>query len=276
MKKKIKQSILKRLLTSEQLKKIQTPGVNFPGGILPINNTMLNDVFIVGFPKSGNTLMQHIIAHLYYGLNEEASRTMVNLITPDIYANSHYFRFNEVCFFKSHDLPKPEYKKVIYIMRDGREALLSYYHMMKNMGTPVSLKDLYSGKIKLYNVTWGEHIAQWESNPYQADILWIKYEDLKANKINILQRICTFLNIDRSTNELEKVIEFTSLKHMKEMEKRIDWAKMKKNKFLMGKNFVRQGMLGTDDTLSYYWHSMDTTTTTPWSVNAFRIYPNAF
>tara|TARA_R110002124_G_scaffold34400_5_gene113010 strand:- start:906 stop:1733 length:828 start_codon:yes stop_codon:yes gene_type:complete len=243
MKKKIKQSILKRLLTSEQLKKIQTPGVNFPGGILPINNTMLNDVFIVGFPKSGNTLMQHIIAHLYYGLNEEASRTMVNLITPDIYANSHYFRFNEVCFFKSHDLPKPEYKKVIYIMRDGREALLSYYHMMKNMGTPVSLKDLYSGKIKLYNVTWGEHIAQWESNPYQADILWIKYEDLKANKINILQRICTFLNIDRSTNELEKVIEFTSLKHMKEMEKRIDWAKMKKNKFLMGKNFVRQGGL---------------------------------
>mgnify|MGYP003629424944 CR=1 FL=1 len=40
------------------------------------------------------------------------------------------------------------------------------------------------------------------------------------------------------------------------------------------KNFVRQGMLGTGDALSYYWHSMDTTTTTPWSVNAFRIYPN--
>ena len=40
------------------------------------------------------------------------------------------------------------------------------------------------------------------------------------------------------------------------------------------KNFVRQGMLGNSDALSYYWHSMDPTTTTPWSVNAFRIYPN--
>ena len=44
-----------------------------------------------------------------------------------------------------------QYKKVIYIMRDGREALLSYYHMARNMGTPVSLEDLYSGKIKLYD-----------------------------------------------------------------------------------------------------------------------------
>ena len=40
------------------------------------------------------------------------------------------------------------------------------------------------------------------------------------------------------------------------------------------KSFVRQGLLGEGDDLDYWWHSMDTTTTTPWSNNAFRIYPN--
>jgi hypothetical protein len=242
MKKRLKKAILKRLLTSEQLKKIQAPAVDFPGGIVPINDTMLNDVFIVGFPKSGNTLMQHIITHLVYGINEEGSRSMVNLIVPDIYANTHYFRFNDRCFFKSHDLPKPEYKKVIYIMRDGREALLSYYHMMKNMGTPVSLKDLYSGKIKLYNVTWSGHIEHWKKNPYEADILWVRFEDLKANKIKELQRICVFLNIERNGLELEKVVKFTSLAHMQELEHRNDWKKMKSSNNFNKGNFVGKGL----------------------------------
>lgn len=241
MKHKIRHAILKRLLTNKELTKIKTPEVSFPGGILPINSTSVDDVFIVGFPKSGNTLMQHIIAHLVYGINEEGSRSFVNLIVPDVYANSHYFRFNDRCFFKSHDLPRPEYKKVIYIMRDGREALLSYYHMMMNMGTPVSLEDLYSGKVKLFNATWSEHIEQWEENPFDADILWLKFEDLNGNKVKELQRICTFLNIERSLNELETVVNLTTLKHMKELEKRADWVKMNKFYFEEKKSFLRKG-----------------------------------
>lgn len=241
MKHKIKKTVLNRFLTSKELKKIKSPEVVFPGGMSPIQSTQDNDVFIVGFPKSGNTLMQHVIAHLVYGLNEEASRSMINLIVPDIYANSHYFRFNNCCFFKSHDLPKPEYKKVIYIMRDGREALLSYYHMMKNMKKPVSLEDLYSGKLKLYNATWNQHIWQWEKNPYQAEILWIKYEDLKTDKIKELKRICTFLNIERNDLALEKVVDYTSLEHMKTLEKRRDWVKMKRLVNFDEGSFVRKG-----------------------------------
>jgi hypothetical protein len=241
MKKKIKQAILNRFLTSKELKKLKSPEIVFPGGMSPIKNTQDDDVFVVGFPKSGNTLMQHIITHLVYGLNEEGSRSMVNLIVPDIYANSHYFRFNERCFFKSHDLPKPEYKKVIYIIRDGREALLSYYHMMNNMSKPVSLQDLYSGKLKLYNATWSQHIEQWEENPYRAEILWVKFEDLKADKKAELKRMCQFLNINRSEEELQKVVNLSSLDHMKSLEKRADWIKMNKFYFKKDKSFLRKG-----------------------------------
>lgn len=241
MKQEIKKAILKGILTEAQYNKLYADEVLFSGGVQSINETKENDVFLVGFPKSGNTLMQHIIAHLVYGINGEVSRSMVNLIVPDIYANSHYFRFNDRCYFKSHDLPKPNYKKIIYVMRDGREALLSYYHMMNNMGKPVKLENLYSGKIKLFDATWSEHIEEWEKNPYQADMLWLRYEDLKTNKINELQRICEFLNIERNKKELEKVVEFTSLKHMKGMEEKEDWQKMKsKNNFNTG-SFIRKG-----------------------------------
>ncbi|NNE14187.1 MAG: hypothetical protein HKN51_04380 [Saprospiraceae bacterium] len=219
--------------------------IRFPGGIRPISETLAEDIFIVGFPKSGNTLMQHIIAHLVYGINEESSRTMVNLIVPDIYANSHYFRMNDVCYFKSHELPQPQYKKVIYIMRDGREALLSFYHMRKNMGHDISLEELYSGKLKIFNTTWQEHIQQWESNPFEAEILWLKFEDLKLKKEKELKKICKFLNIERSDDEIKKVVDLTSFHHMKKLEARKDWVKMKNSASFKSGFFMRKGKVNS-------------------------------
>jgi len=189
--------------------------------------------------------MQHIIAHLYYGLNEEGSRSMVNLIVPDVYANSHYFRFNEVCFFKSHERPQPNYKKVIYMLRDGREVLLSYYHMMNNMGQNISLEDLYTGKINIYGGLWHEHVEAWQKNPYQTDILWLKFEDIINNKLHVLKQICHFLEMERSNDELEKVVRLTSFDHMKSLEMRSDWKKMKMANFKEGKAFLRCGKINS-------------------------------
>ncbi len=213
----------------------------FPGGLQPISQTEPQDIFIVGFPKSGNTLMQHILAHLYYGLNSIASRTMINLIVPDVYSNSHYFRFDNTCFFKSHERPNSNYKRVIYLIRDGRQALLSYYYMLENLGQSVNLEELYDGTTKIYGGSWSGHIAAWEANPFDAEILFIKYEDIVLNKKDVLRQLCGFLNIDRSEAELQKVIDLTSIEHMKEMEARDDWKRMKKEKGFYSGSFVRKG-----------------------------------
>jgi hypothetical protein len=238
--------ILKRIIFSKPGNKIeQQNSITFPGGLFPIQETKPEDVFIVGFPKSGNTLMQHIITHLVYGVNDEVSRSIVNLITPDIYANTHYFRFNNVCFFKSHERPQPNYKKVIYLIRDGREALLSYYHMVKNMGGDISLNDLYEGKINIYGGSWHEHVNEWEKNPYKADILFVKYEDLIANKIEVLLRLCDFLSLKRTSQKLEKVLEFSSFEFMKKLERKDDWVRMKKKTNLNKGSFVRKGVINS-------------------------------
>lgn len=231
---------LKRKIIPKK-KKSEVP-FSFLGEVSPIDVSNPEDVFIIGFPKSGNTLLNHIIAHLFYGLNEKASRSMISLIVPDIHANTHYFRLNEICFFKSHSLPIPRYKKVIYIMRDGREALLSYYHMNKNMGQDISLEELFTGQTKIFGTVWHEHIAQWEKNPYQAEILWLKYEELVENKLKVLKKICGFLNIKRSEKELNQVVNLTSFKHMKNLEQRKDWQRMK-NTWKTGTFFVRHGKI---------------------------------
>lgn len=236
--------IVKKLINKITANKANNPiSIRFLSETIPINETQANDVFLVGFPKSGNTLMQHIIAHLVFGLNKNGSRSLISLLAPDIYTNTHYFRFGEVSFFKSHELPKPQYRRVIYIMRDGREALLSYYYMMKNIGQEIPLEDLYTGKHKIFGVNWHEHIAKWEENPYNAEILWLKYEELKLNKLEALNRICSFINAKRTKDELIETIKFTSFDYMKSLEQRSDWKSIKKNIFLKGKLFVRKGSI---------------------------------
>lgn len=219
--------------------------LQFPGIVKEIKDTNEEDVFVIGFPKSGNTLMQHIITHLVYGINENCSRTLVNLVVPDVYANSHYFRINDRCFFKSHELPAKKFRKVIYLIRDGREAMLSYHHMLRNTGNDISISALFKEEVLPMGFTWRHHIETWERNEFNADVLWVKYEDLVSDKLNCLKKIAAFLNINKTEAEFKQVVELTSFKHMKSMEARTDWVAMKKESFLSNKSFVRSGKLSS-------------------------------
>ncbi len=212
-----------------------------------ISDTEDHDIFIIGFPKSGNTWMQHIISHLYYHLNGNQSRSIINMIVPDVYANSHYLRLSDVAFFKSHDLPKPHHKKVIYIVRDGRDALLSYYHMQKNRSHDVQLKDFFSKEAKLFPSLWHEHVEAWTENPNNANILYIKYEDLIYKNHETIKTIGQFINASNLSQDfINYVSEETSFDSMRNVEKHDNaWKESKKkSKIKEGAFFVRKGKVG--------------------------------
>jgi sulfotransferase family protein len=238
---KMKVKVLKKFFSiKRKLNSDSNEQVRFNGDFEKMGKFNDKDVFIVGFPKSGNTLMQHIVAYLVYGLNENVNRSLINLLTSDIYKSNAFFRFDERCFFKSHEFPRKEYRNVIYIVRDGREVMLSYYHMLKNMGMEISLKDLYSQKFKPNGSTWSEHVEAWKENPYNAKIHWVVYENLIDDKKKELGRLCEFLNLERSNSELNDVIRMTSLEFMQEKENKPDWKRMKKGRMLKGR-FIRNG-----------------------------------
>ncbi|OYP29493.1 sulfotransferase domain-containing protein [Rhodopirellula sp. MGV] len=215
--------------------------ISFSESVHPIEETSDEDVFVAGFPKSGNTLLQHTIAHLVYGLNESGGRTLVQLMVPDVHANTHYFRHKDRCFFKTHDHPKEHHRNVIYIVRDGREAMLSYYHMLKNMGQDVSHRQIYSNEVPVFGGQWHQHVAMWESNPFDANLLWLRYEDMRSDRITQLKRICNFLEIERSEQELLEVARLTSFEHMQQVERRSDWVAKNLTVFNKPACFIRRG-----------------------------------
>jgi len=152
-----------------------------------------NDVFIVGYPKSGNTWMQNIIAGLLFGIDTKflPDRLTQELVPP--VKNKRFFkRFLDFNCFKSHELPTRDYKRVILLVRDGRDVIPSYKSMNDKQGIEFSIKQMVIEGKGLYPNKWHEFYKAWLSNPYQSEILILKYEDLIQDGFEQLKKICKF------------------------------------------------------------------------------------
>lgn len=188
--------------------------------MFPITQTSEEDVFIVGFPKSGNTWMQSLITMLVYGIhNDVMSDKMAQFFVTDMHYSKYYRRFGKTTYFKTHGLPTAQYKKVIYIVRDGRDAILSYYQMNKKQNKDVSLQDMILDGKEVFPCSWDEHVRIWMKNPYHANILWIRYEDLLANGLQELKKISVFLGLERSSDQIKNTMEGCEISKMKNREK---------------------------------------------------------
>lgn len=200
-----------------------------------------NDIFIVGYPKSGNTWMQHIIASLVFQINPSTMPDkLVQDLVPDIYHIKYFKRYWYFAFFKSHELPKPEYKKVIYLVRDGRDAMISYYHYLNKVeNKPTTLKQLIENE-DIFPSKWHIHLQSWKENPYNSEIIFVKYEDLLANTLKELKRICDFLNIERKQEVLEMVATGCNFSNMKAKNEEFGWG----HRIIKNNSFFRNGRRG--------------------------------
>jgi hypothetical protein len=175
---------------------------------------------------------------------EYASDALVQDLVPDIHAKQYYKRYATPSFFKSHHLPKPEYKRVVYLLRDGRDAMVSYFHHTRALvqnGQVDFLEMVRDGKY-LFPCKWHQHVQEWAANPYGADIITLKYEDLKADPVKELRRFCKFAGLDREDGFLESVVKNASFDAMRKREIQQGWDDALWPK---DKPFVRRGKVGS-------------------------------
>src|SRR2546423_14700051 len=79
------------------------------------DETSPQDVFIIAYPKSGVTWFRLMAAALQYGADPEyLPNDLLDWLVPELTYPIKYKRWQDVMLFKSHDLPKPEFKRVVY------------------------------------------------------------------------------------------------------------------------------------------------------------------
>jgi hypothetical protein len=215
-----------------------------PLGLRPIGETAPNDVFIVGFPKSGNTWLQTLTAALVFGIDvERCPDSVVADLVPDIYDRPHYRRYLDAAYFKSHELPSPRHRRVVYVIRDGRDVMVSYWHFLQAMGTNCpNLRALIESPDHCCEVRWQQHVEGWLANPYRCEMLVLRYEELRAQPAVHARRLADFLGVMIADAALDRAVFQCSFEQMKRREARLGWDN---KKWPADKAFVRRGKVGS-------------------------------
>lgn len=207
-----------------------------------IGDTQPQDVFIAGYPKSGNTWMQQLISGVIYGIDtRHLPDRLSQELVPDVHMNDVYRRYRDVCTFKTHALPKARYRRVVHLVRDGRDVMASYFAMNQNLGKEVTLREMIEEGKGVYPCEWHNHCATWTANPHDAELIRVCYEDLHDRPVETLKTLCDFLDIERDEELLQRVIDGCSFKQMKKKEQEYGW---KNEDWPEDADFIRKGKVG--------------------------------
>jgi Sulfotransferase domain len=126
-------------------------------GIKEVRDT---DLFIVSYPRSGNTWTRYILAYLDRGVDSTIPYDELGAIVPDAYYSAE--RINATRgrrIIKIHEPFLEACPRVVYVHRDYRESLVSYWLFVRRFsGYDRSFSEFLHGPIPHEHGSWKEHI----------------------------------------------------------------------------------------------------------------------
>jgi hypothetical protein len=187
-----------------------------------------DDRFLVSYPRSGNTWARFLIANLM-SPDEPVTFANIECKIPDVYKNRRrqLKRVARPRLLKSHEYFDPRYRSVIYIVRDPRDVVVSYYHYQLKArfiqdGFPLDryVTRFVSGEVDPYG-SWGEHVASWLATRHERrEFLLLRYEDMLDRPERELDRVASFLNAPRIPQQLAEAVKRSSVDRLRMLEER--------------------------------------------------------
>ncbi|MEQ8705798.1 MAG: glycosyltransferase [Phaeodactylibacter sp.] len=153
---------------------------------------------MASFPRSGNTFFRNILFEVY-GLESSTFHREDNYPMDENYA--------DYPFVKTHLLPEQlpaEHRSAakVYIVRDGRDALVSLAHHRKDIIEPGT--DFYTNLLEAtlalggsYFGGWSENVRQWSA---EADVV-IRYEDLIEDPLREVEKLRKVMDLPEPDRE---------------------------------------------------------------------------
>jgi hypothetical protein len=187
-----------------------------------------DDIFIVSYPKSGNTWMRFLIGNLLFQ-DEPITFSNIEFKVPDIYRNSNrkLLKISSPRILKSHEYFDPRYRKVIYIVRDPRDIAVSYYYhslkfriINKEQKLDGFVDQFIRGEIDNFG-SWEENVGSWlGARKKDPEFLLLRYEDIINGAEDALKKVAIHLGINVTDEAIVRAVELSSFDRMRKLEKR--------------------------------------------------------
>lgn len=182
-----------------------------------------DDVFLVSYPKSGNTWMRFLVGNYLTDCNVNFFN--VDLVIPDIHFNPQQCAEVKLKprFIKSHKSYIAAYPKVVYIFRDGRDVAVSYYYYLqkkRRITSDLSFSNFLqefakSGAGGFGN--WSEHVKSW-TRKASDNVILIKYEDMLLDAARELRKVIEFAKVEVDQNRIVNAVRASAFEEMEKLE----------------------------------------------------------
>lgn len=212
-----------------------------------------DDTFLVSFPRSGNTWARFLVCNLMDPEHPVSFAELESRI-PEIYfvPDRKLRAFLRPRVIKSHECFDPRYRRIIYIVRDPRDVLISYYEFQlkrRVISDECSLDEFLprfmESAIEPKIGSWRDHVVSWTATRgSQQNFLLLRYEEMLANTQKEASKIAAFLGLDSSPERTARAVELSSAERMRKLEKEQSskWNATRKTR--QDKPFVRKAVSG--------------------------------
>jgi len=181
-----------------------------------------DDVFVVSYPKSGNTWARFLIANLLKPTDEEVIDFHVcQRYVPEVGKQDDIIQtLRRPRTMKSHAPFVAEYPRLIYLVRDGRDTYVSYYfHQLRQLPQGTTFGAFLKRRDHA-PCLWGEHVVSWAlRDSLAAEMAVVKYEDLVRDSLGQLRRIADFLGLSVTEDRLQSAVQASSFQSMQRLER---------------------------------------------------------
>lgn len=186
-----------------------------------------HDHVLASYPKSGNTWVRMMVAGLIAkdGCDsfDDLSRYVPEVERLHQQPDAHRLPSGGR-IVKTHEPFRKRYRKGVYIVRDCRDVVASYWKHQRRNGKYADGLDSYGthflkGRADNYG-TWARNVDSWldAADQWPDRYLVVRYENLLAQPVDSLHTIANFLGIETAEQRVKTAVADNSRTRMREKE----------------------------------------------------------
>lgn len=196
---------------------------------------------VASFPKSGSTWVRFLVANLYNQIAPEVAAVdfhNVHEIVPEIgRPDDRRLFLGQPAVWKTHDEWRRAFQKVVLVLRNPWDTLLSLQHYMTGeWGRPATLADVVTSRRHGASAVVRHAASYLDHCP---DLLVLTYEALHADPRPEVRRLADFLGLAATDAQVAAAAVASSFEAMRESE-----ATKGRKYGSAAFRFMRQGAVG--------------------------------
>lgn len=186
------------------------------------------DQYIAAHPRSGSTWLRTVLVNLIQP-DSNSDPDVFNALVPSVGIRSSLGRIRTMerpRLIMTHSWYRPEVNRGVYVVRDVRDAVLSYYYYMlrrrwlhQEVDITEFVEAYLEGRLGWY---WPRDVGSWliaGKEKLGENLLIVQFEEMKESTVSVVSDVARFLRLEASEQSIARAIDQASLPKMRQIER---------------------------------------------------------